>query len=101
MTRALLLALALSIPAHAADSASASVTVTASIASYADVTVDDGCALLTTNDPDAVALLNDRPLVADVWTCPTDPEPAPHRIGTVLVRLIDPPQRTRYGPARD
>ena len=64
------LTLALLIPlATAADSAT--VRVSASIASYALVEVDGDCGRLESNSPDALAWLDDLPLVPnDPWMCP-------------------------------
>ena len=67
-------------------SATAAVNVTATIESFATVEIDGECALLTTNDPDAAAYLNDRELVADVWTCPADPLPE-RLVGIPLLRI--------------
>lgn len=68
-------------------SATATVTVTATIESYATVEVADDCARLVTNDPDALAWVEDRPLVANAdWLCPATPTPEPLMYAD-LVRL--------------
>lgn len=56
--------------------ATAPVPVEASITSSATIEVDGECGRLVTNDTDAIAWADDRPLVADgAWTCPADPSP--------------------------
>jgi len=68
--------------------ATAGVTVTASIESVATVEVDGECARLVTNEPDAIAWADDRPLVADgTWTCPADP-PREQLAGWVRLRRL-------------
>lgn len=69
------------------SSAFATITVSASIESYATVEVDSDCARLVTNDPDAIAWVEDQPLVANAdWLCPLDPDP-PAAMYAHLVRL--------------
>lgn len=62
-------------------SATATVTVTATIESTATVTVDGDYALLTTNDPDAVAFVGDIDLsvTRGEWVCLAAPKPPTER----------------------
>lgn len=63
--------LPLLIVAWPASASTASVSVSASIESYALVDTDDGCARLESNSPEALAWVDDVPLVANEgWSCP-------------------------------
>lgn len=63
--------LPLMLVAWPASASTASVSVSASIASYALVETDDGCARLESNSPDALAWIDGVPLVANEgWSCP-------------------------------
>lgn len=53
--------------------ATAVVTVTATIASSLTLTIDDGYALVESNEPDAIVLYDARPLPLNELVCLADP----------------------------
>lgn len=63
------------------------VLVAATIASSLTLTVNDGLALVETNDPDAVAIYDARPLPLNELVCLADPAPVDERPWLPLKRL--------------